>query len=443
MTSEPSGNPSLNPSLTPSLNPSLTPSLIAGVSPAHTASSESIGSTPSDPSGSSVVAATDAADPFRAPASPDHAADARALGDPSIEDVETARARCAAFRQIFARLRAEVGRSLVGQREVVDLALVSLFADGHLLLEGVPGLGKTLLVRTLAAATGLGFSRIQFTPDVMPADITGTSILVEDEATGRREIRFRQGPLFAQLVLADEVNRASPKTQSALLEAMQERAVTSGGETRPLGRPFFVMATQNPIEQEGTFPLPEAQLDRFLLKVDVPPPDRETLREVLERTTRADGVLPAQVVDARTIVAAQRLARRIPMAPEVQDWIVRLVLATHPDGAFADPANARLIRIGASPRAAQAMASCARVVALMAGRYAVSFADVRTVARAALRHRIHRSFEAEAEGVTSDEIARRVVLSTPTEPPVAPASTSAPNHARAAGAPPRAAGASR
>jgi MoxR-like ATPase len=357
-----------------------------------------------------------AADPI------DHAADARALDGAGLDDVAEARRRCEAFRTIFARMRGEIGKALVGQREVVDLALVTLFADGHLLLEGVPGLGKTLLVRSLAAATGLGFSRIQFTPDVMPADVTGTSILMEDEATGRREMQFRPGPLFAQLVLADEVNRASPKTQSALLEAMQERSVTVGGETRRLGPPFFVMATQNPIEQEGTFPLPEAQLDRFLLKVVVPPPDRETLREVLERTTKADLVMPSQALDARTVVAAQKLARRIPMAPEVQDWIVRLVLGTHPDGEHCPEELRKYIRIGASPRAAQAIATCSRVVALMAGRYGVSFDDVRRIARAALRHRIHRSFEAEADGVSSDEIARRLLTLVPTiEQPVFPA----------------------
>ena len=355
--------------------------------------------------------------PINTPSSAGFAGDVRELDGAGLDDIAEARRRCDAFRSIFARLRSEVGKSLVGQREVVDLALVTLFADGHLLLEGVPGLGKTLLVRSLAAATGLGFSRIQFTPDVMPADITGTSILMENPASSRREIRFRPGPLFAQLVLADEINRASPKTQSALLEAMQERSVTVGGETRTLGRPFFVMATQNPIEQEGTFPLPEAQLDRFLLKIEVPAPDRETLREILERTTKAEVAMPSQVLDAKTIVAAQKLARRIPMAPEVQDWIVRLVLATHPDGEFATAESTRLIRIGASPRAAQSIASCARVVALMAGRYAVSFDDVRKVARAALRHRIHRSFEAESEGISCDEIARRIVRTTPTELP--------------------------
>ena len=196
---------------------------------------------------------------------------------------------------------------------------------------------------------------------------------------------------------------------------MQERQVTAAGQRYDLEEPFFVLATQNPIEQEGTFPLPEAQLDRFLLKLEVPPPDRETLREILERTTKAELVLPTQVVDARTIIAAQKLARRIPMAPEVQDWIVRIVLATHPDGEFCADDNRRLIRIGASPRAAQAIATCARVVALMAGRYAVSFADARKVARAALRHRIQRSFEAESEGLSSDEIARRVIAATPTE----------------------------
>jgi MoxR-like ATPase len=300
---------------------------------------------------------------------------------------------------------------IVGQQELVHRLLVALVARGHILLEGLPGLAKTASVSALAKATACLFSRIQFTPDLLPGDITGT--LIYDPVQG--VYSTRQGPIFANLVLADEINRAPSKVQSALLEAMQERSVTIGGETRPLGRPFFVMATQNPIEQEGTFPLPEAQLDRFLLKVEVPPPDRETLREVLERTTKNDFALPSQVVDARTIIAAQKLARRIPMAPEVKDWIVRVVLGTHPDGEFCAEENRELIRIGASPRAAQAISSCARVVALMAGRYAVGFDDARKVARAALRHRIHRSFTAESHGLSSDEIARRVIASTPTE----------------------------
>lgn len=342
------------------------------------------------------------------------------LENASIEDLTHAQRHAELFRGLFLHLRTEVARRMVGQQEVVDLALTCLFADGHLLLEGVPGLGKTLLIRSLAEATGVQFSRIQFTPDVMPADITGTSVLIEDPVTLHRRIEFRRGPIFAQLVLADEVNRASPKTQSALLEAMQERSVTSSGETRQLGRPFFVMATQNPIEQEGTYPLPEAQLDRFLLKVEVPSAKREELQEILTRTTREQEITLTQVVDPRGILAAQRLARRIPLAPEVQDWCVRLVLATHPDGEFCPDDLRRYIRAGSSPRGAQALVACARVLALMKGRFAVSFDDVRRVARAALRHRIHRSFEAEAEGISNDAIAQRLVARIPTIPQVAP-----------------------
>ncbi len=352
---------------------------------------------------------------------------AHELESAAIEDLSQAQRHAQLFRELFQRLRTEVGKRIVGQQEVVDLALTCLFADGHLLLEGVPGLGKTLLIRALAEATGVQFSRIQFTPDVMPADITGTSVLTEDPVTLQRSIEFRPGPIFAQLVLADEVNRASPKTQSALLEAMQERSVSAAGETRPLGRPFFVMATQNPLEQEGTFPLPEAQLDRFLLKVIVPLTKREELHEVLSRTTRdGEGTL-AQVVDPRGIQAAQKLARRIPIAREVQDWCVRLVLATHPDSDCCPDDLRPFIRVGSSPRGAQAIVSSARVCALMAGRFAVSFNDVRRVARAALRHRIHRSFEAEAEGISNDTIAQRLIAAVPT---LAPEERSVPTDAR-------------
>ncbi len=343
---------------------------------------------------------------------------ARELESADIEDASQARRHAELFRMLFLRLRTEVGRRMVGQQEVVDLTLTCLFADGHMLLEGVPGLGKTLLIRSLAEATGLRFSRVQFTPDVMPADITGTNVLIEDPGTTRRRIEFRRGPIFAELVLADEVNRASPKTQSALLEAMQERTVSAGGVTHALGRPFFVMATQNPIEQDGTFPLPEAQLDRFLLKVEVPSAKREELNEILVRTTCDGEVALEKVVDARGILAAQKLARRIPLAAEVQDWCVRLVLATHPDSEFCPEELRRYIRIGASPRGAQALVSSARVLALMKGRFAVSFDDVRRVARAALRHRIHRSFEAEAEGISNDTIAQRIIACVQTPPPV-------------------------
>ena len=325
-----------------------------------------------------------------------------------LEDIESVRRKCEKFRELFLALRKEIGTVLVGQNEVVDLTLAALFADGHVLLEGVPGLGKTLLVRTLGATLGLSFSRIQFTPDLMPADITGTTLFVEDPTTGRRSFSFRPGPVFAQLVLADEINRATPKSQSALLEAMQEKSVTIGGTTRPLERPFFVMATQNPIEQEGTYPLPQAQLDRFLLKILVPPAQRDEMNEVLRRTTTGYSPSPRQVLDAGRILAAQRLARQIVVAPHVQDYLIRLVLATHPGGEHCPKDLEDYIRVGVSPRGAQAIISAAKIVAMMDGRYAVGFSDVRTVAVPALRHRIERSFEAEADGVTPDDIVREL-----------------------------------
>jgi len=342
---------------------------------------------------------------------------ARAVIADDPVDIEAVRAACAAFRETGAALRKAIAMRLVGQTQVVEETVLALFAGGHVLLEGVPGLGKTLLVRTLGEVMDLTFSRIQFTPDLMPADVTGTTVLVEDEAGGARSFQFRPGPIFANLVLADEVNRATPKSQSALLEAMQERSVSMAGTTRRLPEPFLVMATQNPIEQEGTYPLPEAQLDRFLLKVTVPNATREELNEILRRTTAGDTGAVQSVIDAPSIVAAQRLARRVVMAPHVKDWAIRVVLGTHPEGPFGDAFVSRCVRIGASPRGAQAMVAAGKVRALLDGRYAVSVDDLRAVAMPALRHRIFRSFEAEAEGRTHDDIVRHVIDRTQVEEP--------------------------
>ncbi len=333
------------------------------------------------------------------------------------DSVESVREACAQFRGVANSLRHEIGQVLVGQTEVVEQVLIALFADGHVLLEGVPGLGKTLLVRTLGQALGMKFSRIQFTPDLMPADILGTQIVVEDQASGHREFQFRKGPLFAQLILADEINRASPKSQSALLEAMQERAITVGGETRRLERPFLVLATQNPLEQEGTYPLPEAQLDRFLLKVIVPYAKRADIAQIIERTT-GHSVAESSVklvIGSREIQDAQLLARAVLVAPHVQDYAVRLVLATHPGGDWGLSELDRMIVVGASPRGAQALISAAKVRALFAGRCAVSTQDIASLACAALRHRIARSFEAEAAGMTCDAIIDEIVRLVPSE----------------------------
>ena len=336
--------------------------------------------------------------------------------DAGIEDERTAQERCAAFRAVGQRLREAVGRRLVGQQAVVDQVLWSLFAGGHVLLEGVPGLGKTLLVRTLGDALHLGFARIQFTPDLMPADIVGTQILVDD-GHGHRVMQFRPGPIFTQVLLADEVNRASPKSQSALLEAMQERAVTVGGHTHRLRDPFLVLATQNPIEQEGTYPLPEAQLDRFLLKVSVPNVERADLMEILRRTTTSAAPAVGTVLDGARIVEAQRLARRIVIAAPVQDYVIRLVLATHPGGDHADERAGRDIAVGASPRAAQAIVTAAKVRALFDGRFHVSIGDVHAVAPAALRHRVIPSFEAEADGLDADRVVAGIIERLPRHAP--------------------------
>ncbi len=338
---------------------------------------------------------------------------ARTLSD-EPGDVESVITACDHCRDAFARLRSEIGKVVVGQEAVVGETLVALFAGGHVLLEGVPGLGKTLLVRTLADTLGLSFGRIQFTPDLMPADITGTMVVVENPSGGR-DFRFREGPIFANLLLADEINRASPRSQSAMLEAMQEGSVSAGDRTRSLPRPFLVMATQNPVEQEGTHPLPEAQLDRFLLKIVVPAVVRRELAEILRRTTVPGEARAGEVLDGEDVLAVRGVARRILVAPTVQDYAVRLVLATHPDGDHALPEQRHYIRYGASPRAAQALVSAARVLALMDGRYAASVTDIRRIAPSALRHRVLRTFEAEADGVEPDDLVAALLSKVPVE----------------------------
>jgi MoxR-like ATPase len=312
------------------------------------------------------------------------------------------------FREIAARIEGEVGKYIVGQRAVVRHTLICLIAGGHALLEGVPGLGKTMLVRTLAQVLDLDFARIQFTPDLMPADIVGTDILEEAE-DGRREFRFQPGPVFTNLLLADEINRATPKTQSALLEAMQERTVTVANRSYPLESPFLVLATQNPIEMEGTYPLPEAQLDRFLFKVNVTFPSSQELVEILNRTTGEAEPVVGVVADGPTVVAMGGLARQVPVASPVSDYAARLVIATHPESDAAPDVVRRYVRYGSSPRGAQALILGGKVTALLAGRYNVAFEDLRDVAPAALRHRVLLNFEAQAEGVSGDEVVREVV----------------------------------
>src|SRR6056297_3400539 len=288
-------------------------------------------------------------------------------------DVAQVEAAASRFREDYQKTRDEIRKAVVGHDEIVDGVLICLFAGGHALLEGVPGLGKTLLIRSLSEALELNFSRIQFTPDLMPADITGTTIVVETEAG--RDFQFRQGPLFAQIVLADEINRATPKTQSALLEAMQEKSITVGGITHRLERPFFVMATQNPIEQEGTYPLPEAQLDRFFFKLEVGYSTRDQLSEILDRTTAGHTPEITRVIDANRINEYQDLVRRVVIAPHVQDYAVRMVLATHPGGELATPQVNTYLRFGASPRAAQTLVLAGKVKALLDSRANVSVED--------------------------------------------------------------------
>ncbi|MCC8438333.1 MoxR family ATPase [Brevibacillus sp. M2.1A] len=299
-------------------------------------------------------------------------------------------------------VRQEIGKVLVGQKEVVEQLLWAVFAGGHALLEGVPGLGKTLLVRTLSQAFELSFQRIQFTPDLMPTDITGTNILLVDEK-GQQSFQFQHGPIFAHVVLADEINRATPKTQSALLEAMQERTVSAGGVTRPLPEPFFVLATQNPLEQEGTYPLPEAQMDRFLLKIDVPYPTEEELKMIVRQTTTSQVITVEKVASAEQIADIQQAAREVLVADAVLDYAVKLLLATHP-GQQAIASVNKYVRNGAGPRGVQAIVSLAKVRALLAGRYNLAYEDVTAVALPALRHRIFLNFEGEANGIRPDRV---------------------------------------
>jgi MoxR-like ATPase len=340
--------------------------------------------------------------------------------DLKLETPAEVREQCDRFRASFTKLREEVGKVVVGHSYAVDGVLTCLFAGGNVLLEGVPGLGKTLLVRTLARTLQLPFSRIQFTPDLMPADVVGTNVVMEDPQTGRRKFEFQRGPIFAQIVLADEINRATPKTQSALLEAMQERSVTVAGQTHQLSAPFLVLATQNPIEQEGTYPLPEAQLDRFMFKIVVGYSQLDELMTILDRTTGQGNADASPVLDATTILEMQRLVRGVIVAPHVKEYAARLVLATHPAGNLAaggkDGPTNRYIRCGASPRAAQALLLGAKVRALVEGRYHAGFADVKHVAPMALRHRIIVNFEAEADKVDGDALVKQVLELTPTEP---------------------------
>jgi MoxR-like ATPase len=321
-------------------------------------------------------------------------------------------ASIAKFRNAYATLRAEIAKVLVGQDQIVESTVIALFAGGHVLLEGVPGLGKTLLVRTLGEVLDLSFNRIQFTPDLMPADILGTNIVMETSG-GRREFQFQRGPIFAHLVLADEINRATPKTQSALLEAMQEHQVTAGGEIRKLAEPFFVMATQNPIDQEGTYPLPEAQLDRFFFKILVGYPSADELSEILTRTTTGAKAAVGKVLEHESLIELMNLVREVPVASHVKDYAVRLILATHPRTDTAAPISNQYLRFGSSPRGGQTLLLAGKVRALTQGRFNVSFDDIEAVAAPALRHRLILNFEAEAEGITTDHIVAQILRDVP------------------------------
>ena len=318
------------------------------------------------------------------------------------------------FAELARAIEGEVGRFIVGQQQLVRQTLISLLAGSHALLEGVPGLGKTMLVRTMADALDLQFSRIQFTPDLMPADIVGTNIIVEEG--GERRFRFQQGPIFSNLVLADEINRATPKTQSALLEAMQEHRVTVAKQQYTLSEPFFVLATQNPLEMEGTYPLPEAQLDRFFFKIDVPFPSEEDLIQIMQRTTGVETPTVGKAASGADVLAMQRLARDVPIASHVMAYAIRVLRATHPDTERVPDIVRTYVRYGASPRGAQAIVLGAKIHALLDGRFNVAYGDVQAVAAPALRHRVILNFEGEAEGISTDSVVRAILAETPTEP---------------------------
>ncbi len=332
--------------------------------------------------------------------------------------------QAAAFCDRYNALRQQIGRVIVGHDEIVHGVLTCLFVGGHCLIEGVPGLGKTLLIRTLAKTLDLDFKRIQFTPDLMPADILGTNMVLES-ADGKRVFEFQKGPIVTQICLADEINRATPKTQSAMLETMQEGTVTVGGVRHVLQKPFFVMATQNPIEQEGTYPLPEAQLDRFLFKLVVGYSTRDELATIVDRTTRGVSIEADKVMEGDEIIKWQGLIREVILAQHVQDYIVRLVLATHPQGPYSLPVTNQYLRWGSSPRGAQALALAAKIRSLLEGRFNVSFEDVRRVYLPALRHRVILNFEAQAEQIETDQVLLDVLEGCPEKPDIPVAAVAA------------------
>lgn len=329
-----------------------------------------------------------------------------------MSDTHSIEKEAAEFAQRYKAVSEQLGKVIVGHSEIIHGVLTCLFVGGHCLLEGVPGLGKTLLVRTLAETLDLDFSRIQFTPDLMPADILGTNMVLETH-DGKRVFEFQKGPIFTQICLADEINRATPKTQSAMLETMQEQKVSIAGKVFPMKLPFFVMATQNPLEQEGTYPLPEAQLDRFFFKLIVGYSGREELATIIDRTTRGVTVKPEKVMDGEEILRWQHLVRQVIVAPHVQDYIVRLTLATHPGGPFAVPVTNQYLRWGSSPRGAQTVTLAAKVRALLNGRYNVSFDDIRRVMLPAMRHRVILNFEAAAEGIEPDQVLAEIIKKVP------------------------------